>query len=107
MKMLMSLAALAAGAFVTPAFAQDNAPVTRTAMVRTAGLNLSDPAQVAALDRRIESKVRTLCHTPRAFDLGAGRVASKRCRADALANVAAQRQRTIIALSAPVKTAAR
>lgn len=107
MKTLISLAALAAGAFVTPAFAQDEARVTRTAIVRTAGLNLSDPAQVAELDRRIDATIRTLCHTPRAFDLGAGRVAAKKCRTDARADVAEQRQRTIIALSAPVKTAAR
>jgi UrcA family protein len=107
MKMILSLAALAAGAFVAPASAQDEAPVTRTAVVHTAGLDLSDPMQLAELDRRIDTTIKSLCHTPRAFDLGAGRIAAKRCRAEARANVAEQRQRTIIALSAPVKTAAR
>jgi UrcA family protein len=88
MKILLPLAAALAALTATPAFAQTAAPATIA--VHTADLDLSSPAGIAALDRRIRAAVDIACGDPSDVDLH-GKNVAQRCRADTRAQAAAQR----------------
>ena len=98
MKILLPLAALAAGFLVTPALAQA-VPDAAPRIVRHADLRLDTASGVARLDRRIEIAVREACGTSGSFDR-AGRKAIERCRTATLAQATSQRDRVIAAAQA-------
>jgi UrcA family protein len=107
MKTLILVAAIAALPFATPALA--GTPLQESRIVSTAGLNLSDPAHVATLDRRIANAAREVCHSrASAFDLGA-QLARVECRAKARASATPARDNAIAAAGTPVdiRTASR
>jgi UrcA family protein len=96
MKTLFPIAAFAALALtVSPAGATQPAPAAAPILiVHTADLDLSRPAGVSTLDRRIAGAVRAACGAASDVDLaGKNRVA--RCRTDTMASVAAQRDQAI------------
>src|SRR5688572_6651353 len=94
MKTLLPLAALAAATLgLAPAAAQDPAGA-RTIVIRTADLDLTSRAGIAALDRRIGAAVRTACGAASDVDVE-GKNDVRQCRADTLAAVAAQRDEAI------------
>ena len=96
MKTLFPMAAFAALALaVSPADAGQPAPAAAPILVvHTADLDLSRPAGVSTLDRRIAAAVRAACGTASDADLvGKNRVA--KCRTDTVASVAAPRDRAI------------
>jgi UrcA family protein len=92
MKTLLSLAALAAAFTSLPASAQSAAPAS--VAVSTADLDLHSPAGIAALDRRIQVAIRTLCGEASDVDVH-GKNAVGRCRAETLATIAPQRAQAI------------
>lgn len=96
MKTLFTIAAtalaLAASLSASPAVAQ-NVPTPATA-VSYADLDLRTEAGVRALDRRIRAAVREACGSASSFD-SAGKDAVRDCRADAFAQISAQRQSAI------------
>lgn len=85
---LLPIAALALAA--TPAVAE-----TRSVEIRYAGIDLTAPAGVAELDRRIAGAVRQICGTA-AGDLLA-RQQVRNCRAEAFGSVGRQKNAAIAA----------
>ena len=86
MKILLPLAALAAGFLVAPsAYAQNDVRI-----VHVADLQLDTADGVAKFDRRLSIAVRDVCGTTASYDR-AGRKAIERCRIDTRNSIAAQR----------------
>ena len=85
---IVILSALATGAAIkaTPALAQD----VNISVVRTADLDLSTAADRQALERRLSLAAREVCGTASDADLE-GKNQVRRCRAEVLARVSAQR----------------
>jgi UrcA family protein len=100
MKTLLSLTALAAALCAAPAAAQEPVSANRILVVRSADLDLTSPAGVSALDRRIRAAVRFACGPTSDADLH-GKNAVRQCRADTLASLAGQRENAIAQQSAP------
>lgn len=89
----------------TPALAEP--PVTAVSIVQTADLDLSSRAGQQTLDHRLSQAVKEVCGTASDVDI-AGKNEVRRCRADTLANLSAERdQRIAAASSSPIKVAAR
>jgi UrcA family protein len=89
----------------TPALAQP--PVTTTSVVQTADLDLSSQAGQRALDHRLTLAVNDVCGTASDVDI-AGKNEVRRCRADTLASLSAERdQRVAAASNRPIEVAAR
>lgn len=87
----LSLLPLALLALASPSIAQ---PAADRIAVSTAGLDLSTPAGVRALDLRILHAASALCGTPSSADpRGAAR--ADQCRADARAAAAVERDRLV------------
>ncbi|RHW16812.1 UrcA family protein [Sphingomonas gilva] len=103
MKTLITLAALAAGAIAAPGFAQVAQTETLSRAVRVADLNLSDPAHVAKLDRRIGKAARAMCRTSTTYDLAA-KLRVRDCIAKATADAARQRDMAVAAARGPAET---
>lgn len=104
MKILLPLAVLASALYAAPAAAQEPRSAEHTLAVRHADLDLTGPAGVAALDRRIAAAVRLACGTASDADLrGKNRV--QQCRADTLASIAPQREQAIARQSSPLQLA--
>jgi UrcA family protein len=94
--MTRTLAALLfAAATASPATAE---PVTISRTVQTADLDLTTPAGVRVLEHRLTIAISDACGDAYDFDLH-GANAVRACRAEARANVAAERDR-IVALRA-------
>jgi UrcA family protein len=108
MKMIFTLAALAAAAVAAPVTAQVAAPETQSRAVRVADLNLSDPVHVARLDRRISRAARAMCDAGTSYGPAAKRRV-RHCITKAQANAASQRDQAIAAarLSPETRTASR
>ena len=83
--MVKSLALLALILAAAPAAAEPSA-----ATVRTADLDLSTPAGIARLDRRIERAIDLLCGTAFPTDLDA-QAEIGRCRAETMKSVSSRR----------------
>jgi UrcA family protein len=94
MKTLLPLAALAALAFTAAPAAAEAPAGSATVAVHYADLDLNSRAGVARLDRRIRAAVESACGATSDFDVR-GKNEIKRCRADTLAAVAAQRDKVI------------
>lgn len=94
MKILITLAALAAGTFVAPAFAQDAELGASPQVVSYADLDLGTARGVRTLDRRIDRAVRQACGWASDFDL-AGQNDLRRCRKETIAQIAARRSLAI------------
>jgi UrcA family protein len=106
MKTLLPLAILAATLSAAPAAAQQPVSADRTLAVRHADLDLTSPAGVAALDRRISAAVRLACGAASDADLhGKNRV--QQCRADTLAGIAPQRAQAIARQSSSLQLASK
>jgi UrcA family protein len=89
----------------TPALAEQ--PVTATSIVQTADLDLSSQAGQRALDHRLTQAVNEVCGTASDVDV-AGKNDVRRCRADTLASLSAERDQRIAAASgSPIEVAAR
>jgi len=88
-----------------PAFAE--APAIATMTVQTADLDLSSQAGQRALDHRLNQAVKDVCGTAYDVDL-AGQNDVRRCRVETLANLSAERDQRIAAVSgSPILVAAR
>ncbi|MGY4397071.1 UrcA family protein [Sphingomonas sp. UYAg733] len=94
MKMLFTLVALAAATIVAPVSAQETVPGNLPYRVSHADLDLRTDAGVRSLDRRIDHVVGKACGWASDFDL-AGQNEIRRCRKQAVAAAAAQRNRAI------------
>ena len=79
-----------------PTVAAGREPVSR--MVPYADLDLSTPAGLARFDTRIASAIEEACGSTVSVDLR-GRADIRRCRAEARASAAPQRERVLAALS--------
>ena len=89
----------------TPALAEQ--PVTATSIVQTADLDLSTAKGQHVLDLRLNQAVKEVCGTASDFDI-AGQNDVRRCRADTLASLSADRdQRIASASGSPIKVAGR
>ena len=89
----------------TPALAEQ--PVTATATVQTANLDLSSQAGRSALDHRLAQAVKDVCGSASDVDI-AGKNDVRRCRVETLANLTAERDERIAAASgSPILVAAR
>jgi UrcA family protein len=108
MKMLFTLAALAAAAIAAPAAAQVAAPETLSRAVRVADLDLENPVHVARLDRRIGRAARAMCDAGPTYGPAAKRQV-RHCIIKARTDAAAQRDQAIAAarLSPGTRTASR
>ena len=82
---------LAALAFASPVSAQ---PASTRAAVSTAGLDLTTPDGVRALDLRILHAASALCGTPSPAD-PRGHAGYDQCRADVRASAAAERAHAV------------
>ena len=92
MKILLPLALLASAFTAAPAWAQP--PASATITVHTADLDLGSRAGVAALDRRINAAIGLVCGDASDADVH-GKNVVVRCRAEARAQAAAQRNRAL------------
>lgn len=109
MKMLFTLAALAAATLAVPAAAQVSVPETVSRAVRVADLDLNDPAHVARLDQRIERAAASMCRISSHYDRAA-RQRERDCVAKALTKAGDLRDQAIAAAaqrSAATQTASR
>ncbi|RJF92894.1 UrcA family protein [Sphingomonas cavernae] len=97
MKTMLALTALAGALYVAPATAQSPADGTNTRVVRYADLDLGTEKGRDALDRRIRVAVSAACGTASSVD-PEGKREVRRCKADTLAHVAAQRDQAIASL---------
>jgi len=89
----------------TPAFAEPAAIATAT--VQTADLDLSSQAGREALDNRLNQAVKDVCGKASDVDIS-GKNDVRRCRAETLASLSAERDQRIAATSvSPIKVAAR
>ncbi|HEV2570003.1 UrcA family protein [Sphingomonas sp.] len=104
MKTLLITFAFAA-AFVSANPAAAQAPVSRTAAVSTAGLDLSTERGQRALELRIVHASSELCGTPSPAD-ARGRIKLKQCRAE-LQSSAAEQARILVARAGSLEVAAR
>lgn len=96
MKILLPLAAIAAGFLATPsAYAQDAA----ARIVKVADLRLDTAEGVAKFDRRLAIAAKNVCASVVDFDR-AGRRAAKACQVDTMAAFAPQRDTLIAAAQA-------
>lgn len=93
---LFALALIASAATVMPTVAQAFEPVTVTSIVKTADLDLASSAGQRELDRRIVQAAREVCGEVSDFDLE-GKNAARQCRADTIAQAAAQREHLLAA----------
>jgi len=92
MKILLPLAAIAAGFLVTPsAYAQDSRPV------RVSDLRLDTAEGVKLLDRRIRSAARAVC-APAADYVRNQKVLAMRCEKETIAAATPQRAAAIAAV---------
>lgn len=89
MKTLFAIA-LAGAAIAAPAAAQIAQPEPRTIAVSTEGLDLTDPADAAVLDRRIRAAVREVCGSAPSFD-PEGRNQVRECRELTMESLSAPR----------------
>ena len=105
MRNLTPFAALAAALLATPGLAQSVEPSTRIA-VAYADLNLSSPAGIATLDRRIHAAIVSACGPVSDAD-PAGKNRARDCRVRLAGEVAAQRDHVLAAAAAPTRLAAR
>ena len=96
MKKMLTLAALAAALLVAPAYAQPASAQPASATIDYSDLDLSRPADVARLDRRIEIAARTACGPTSSAD-PEGMREVRRCRAQASEAASLQRSRAIAA----------
>ena len=103
MKSLLITFAFAAFVTANPTFAQ--APVSRTAAVSTAGLDLSTERGQRSLELRILHASSDLCGTPSPAD-AQGRIKLRECRAE-LKLSATEQARMLIARAGNVEVAAR
>lgn len=94
----LAFAATGAAMLATPASAQP--PAGATVAVSYADLDLTTPAGIRTLDRRILSAVRQACGPTSDFD-PAGRNLVEACRSDALERLSAQRETAIAAANQP------
>ena len=101
--LLITLALATAFASANPASAQT--PLSRTAAVSTAGLDLSTDRGQRALELRIVHASGELCGTPSPAD-PRGRAKLKLCRAD-LQTSAAEQARILVAKASSLEVAAR
>jgi UrcA family protein len=101
-KTIATLALLLAAAIPANAQAQQGHPAT--VRVSTADLNLSSPAGVAALDRRIDRAIDTVCPASQSGDF-TEKLAVKNCRNATAANVALQREQALASRSTVVTVA--
>jgi UrcA family protein len=92
MKKMILLAALASAFSTVPASAQGQAD--RQAVVRYADLDLSRPADVRALDRRIRVAAEAVCGAGSDID-PAGKNAIRRCREQTVQRAAGFRDRLV------------
>lgn len=104
MRMLLTAAAFVA-LFVAPLVAGQAEAQGTQVTVGYADLDLSDPADVAKLDRRIRAAAQAACGKPSAADLEAQNDLA-RCRADAQARAALQRSQAMAKASASMPTPA-
>lgn len=89
----------------TPALAEP--PVIAISTVQTSDLDLSSPAGQRALDRRLAQAAKEVCGTASDVDVK-GKNEVRRCRAETLAGLAAERDQRIAAASdRPIQVAAR
>jgi UrcA family protein len=89
----------------TPALAE--APVSVSTTVQTADLDLSSAAGQRALNHRLAIAAKEVCGSASDADVE-GKNDVRRCRAETLASLAAERDQRIAAASAqPIKVAAR
>ena len=96
MKKMLTLAALAAALLVAPAQAQSGSAQPVTFSVEYSDLDLSNPADVRRLDRRIEIAARTACGPTSSAD-PKGMREVRRCRIQASEAASQQRSRAIAA----------
>ncbi|WP_158274710.1 UrcA family protein [Sphingosinicella humi] len=108
MNRIIILAALVAAPLLAPAFspalAQEAVPSDQTRLVSYQDLDLGDAADVRILDRRIRTAVEAACGSTSNAD-PAGKNEVRRCRAETIARVAAQREVAIAEARQPVRTA--
>ena len=89
----------------TPALAEPS--VIATSIVQTADLDLSTAQGQRALDQRLGQAVKEVCGIASDVDV-AGKNDVRRCRAETLASLSAERDQRIAAASGlPIKVAAR
>ena len=89
----------------TPALAEP--PVIASSTVQTADLDLSTAKGQQALDHRLSQAVKLVCGEASDVDI-AGKNEVRRCRTDALASLASERdQRIAKASGEPIQVAAR
>lgn len=93
MKMLL-LTAIGGALLAAPAAAQQSPYAGRTAAVHYADLDLGTDAGRAALDRRLGAAAREACGTASSAD-PRGQNEVRRCRAETLASLAAERDRIV------------
>jgi UrcA family protein len=74
--------------FTSPAAAADFE--TRIGIVSTQGIDLTSPSGRAALDARVRQEVHALCGEPRSHDELSDLIAVRRCREEAMRDVAPQ-----------------
>lgn len=91
---LFALAVVASTAAITPAVGAE--PVTATSIVRTADLDLTNPAGQRELNARIAQAARDVCGTAFNVDLE-GKNAVRACREETIARAAAQREQLLAA----------
>ncbi len=92
MKILLPLAAMAAGFLVTPsAYAQESR------LVRVSDLRLDTAEGVKLLDRRIRSAARAVCQPPADY-ARSQKVLAMRCEKETIAAVTPQRAAAIAAI---------
>lgn len=91
MKLIFSLALAVA---TTPALAVDGSEGAPTRHVRVSDLNITTPAGIAALDRRINVAARAICDSPDQSDLRA-KIAYRQCVAATRQAAQPQRDRLI------------
>ena len=96
MKKMITLAAFAAALLVAPAQAQSGSAQPASLTVEYSDLDLSNPADVRRLDRRIEIAARTACGPTSSSD-PKGMREVRRCRAQASEAASLQRSRAIAA----------
>lgn len=89
----------------TPALAEP--PVVAISVVQTADLDLSSKGGQQALDRRLTHAVKEVCGAASDADIS-GKNDVRRCRAETLASLSAERDERIAAASgSPIKVSAR
>lgn len=100
MKTLFTLAALAAATIVAPVSAQETTTGNSPYRVSHADLDLRTDAGIRSLDRRIDHAVGKACGWASDFDI-AGQNEIRRCRKQAVAAAAAQRNKAIDGVRQP------